>query len=53
MKRYFIGVYNLANCVTYLGIAAAVEAAVNDDVAAVGQLEDEGHPVLVFTGEFA
>lgn len=24
MKRYFIGVYNLANCVTYLGIAAAV-----------------------------
>ena len=24
MKRYFIGVYNLANCVTFLGIAAAV-----------------------------
>ena len=24
MKRLFIGVYNLANCVTYLGIAAAV-----------------------------
>ena len=24
MKKAFIGVYNLANCVTYLGIAAAV-----------------------------